>query len=206
MSKIEERMWADLIREPGADQALAVRQPPTVRRRAPRAPLAVGGLILLGAILAAALALTAGTSTTPAYAVTVNTNGSVSVTLNEVLGVSGANEALARLGVRARIAQIEAGCAQIGEQAFPPGHEVHELQERMVETQDVGEGFAGLAWVIHPDAIPQGDTLLITAQLANGGRPVTMHDGKLVSVLASTVGLYRGAAPTCQPPGTVYPG
>jgi hypothetical protein len=205
MSKIEDRLWTDLICEPGADQALAARQPPPVRRRAPRAPLAVGGLVLLGAIFAAALTLTASTSTTPAYPVTVNANGSVSVTLNEVLGVSGANEALARLGVRARIAQIQAGCTQTGEKAFPPGHESHELQERMVETQDVGEGLAGQAWVIHPDAIPQGDTLLITAQLANGGRPVATHDGKPISVLASSVGLYRGAAPTCQPPGTFYP-
>ncbi len=196
----------ELIRDPWAGPALVARQPLPERRRARRAPLADGSLVVLGAIVATALTLTASTGTSPAYAVTVNANGSVSVTLTEVLGVSGANEALARLGVRARIARIEAGCTQTGDKAFSQGHESHELQERMVETQHAGEGFAGLAWVIHPDAIPQGDTLLITAQLANGGRPVATQAGKPIAVLASTIGLYRGPAPTCQPPGTSYPG
>jgi len=208
MTKIEERLWADLIQEPGANRALAAAQP-LRRRRSPRraAPLAAGALVLFAAIVAAAITLTAGTSTTPAYAVTVNPDGSVSVTLTEVLGVGGANEALERLGVRARIAHIQAGCTQTGEKARPvPGGAAHEQQEQIVEPQKDGEGLAGINMIIHPEAIPPGDTALITAQLDEGGRPVATSHGRPVSAASWTVGLYRGAAPTCQPPGTFYPG
>ncbi len=70
---------------------------------------------------------------------------------------------------------------------------------RMVEPQRT----AGEGWVIHPDAIPQGDTILITAQLANHGRPVIFH-GKAIAAVGSSIGLYRGSAPTCQPPARFY--
>jgi hypothetical protein len=205
MSRIEDRLWTDLVARPGAGSALSARQPLPVRGRSRRTALAATGLALTGLIIAVALA-TGGTETTPAYAVTVNANGSVSVTLNEVLGVSGANEQLTRLGVRARIARVEAGCTQAAENAIPPGDISHEQLPTMVEPQKAGEGLAGLDWVIHPDAIPQGDTVLITAQLANEGRPVATYQGKPVSAVGSSVSLYRGAAPTCRPPGTFYPG
>lgn len=205
MLKIEERLWTNLTAEPGADRTLSARQPTTVRRRPHRGPLAAAALGLTGLIAAVALA-TGGPDTTPAYAVTLNANGSVSVTLNEVLGVSGANEQLARLGVRARIARVEAGCNQAAGNAVTPGVIVHEQISAMVEPQKVAEGLAGLTWVIHPDAIPQGDTLLITAQLADGGRPVATYRGRAISAVASSTSLYRGTAPTCRPPGTFYPG
>lgn len=204
MANIEDKLWTRLIATPDADAALATRQPPSVRRRSPRAPLAAGGVAIAGLIVAAALT-TGGTGTTPAYAVTVNPNGLVSVTLNEVLGVSGANEQLKRLGVRARIAKIEAGCAATGD-VVAPGDPSHEQISRMVEPQKIAKGLAGLDWVIHPEAIPPGDTLLITAQLANEGRPVAKYHGKEITAVASGSSLYRGAAPACQPPGTFYPG
>ena len=204
MANIEDKLWTGLTATPEAETALTTRQPPSVRRRAPRAPLATGGMAIAGVIAAVALT-TGGSGTTPAYAVTVNPNGSVSVTLNEVLGVSGANEQLERLGVRARIAKIEAGCAETGD-AIAPGDPADQQIPRMVEPQKVAEGLAGLDWVIHPEAIPPGDTLLITAQLANEGRPVAKYHGKEITAVASGTGLYRGAAPTCQPPGTFYPG
>ncbi len=207
MTTIEDRLWADLIQEPGADWALATAQPLRRPRSPRRAPLAAGAFVLFAAIVAAAITLTASTSTTPAYAVTLNPDGSVSVTLTEVLGVRGANEALARLGVRARIAHIEAGCTQTGVKArLAPGGAAHEQQEQIVEPQKDGEGLAGINMIIHPDAIPPGDTALITAQLDDSGRPVATSHGKPVSAASWTVGLYRGAAPTCQRPGTFYPG
>lgn len=205
MANIEDKLWTGLIAAPEAETALATRQPLSVRRRSPRAPLVVVGVAIAGLI--AAVALTSGeTGTTPAYAVTVNPNGSVSVTLNEVLGVGGANEQLERLGVRARIARVEAGCTQAADNAIPPGDVSHEQIPAMVEPQKVSEGLAGLGWVIHPDAIPQGDTLLITAQLTDGGRPVATYRGKAISAVGSSMGLYRGAPPTCRPPAMFYPG
>jgi hypothetical protein len=190
MSKIEDRLWMDLIREPEAGRALAASQPSPERARS-RGPLAVGCVVLLAAIIALVVALTATTSTPPAYAVTVNNDGSVALTLNEVIGVRGANEALARLGVRARVAQIEAGCTQGGEIDHFHGRQLY------VEPQKgVGRGFAGINLIIHANAIPRGDTVLITAEL---NRPVNYH-GQAVLSASSTSGLYRGAAPTCRPP------
>jgi hypothetical protein len=191
MSTIEQKLWMDLMREPGAARALGARQPPAALRRPRRPQLLAGGAALTAAILAAVLTLKAGSGTTPAYAVAVNPDGSVSLKLNEVLGVRGANEALSRLGVRARVAQIETGCTQTGEidRPHPP--------ELLVEPRKRGgKGFAGIDLVIRADAIPRGDTLLITAQLDG---PVNYH-GKAISSVSSTWGLYRGAAPTCRAP------
>jgi hypothetical protein len=192
MSKIEDRLWTDLLDEPEADRALAARQPSGRRKPARRAPLAVGGLVLVGALLAAVLMLTGGTSTIPAYAVALNHNGSVTLTLNEVLGVKGANEALERLGVRVRIARVEAGCTATAEAIHGPGEPTSEQLQTMVEPLRTGEG----AWIIHPDKIPQGDTILITAQL---GKPVIFH-GKAVTGVGSSIGLYHGTPPTCIRP------
>ncbi len=205
MSTIEDRLWTDLLGEAEADRALAARQPPPRRRSLRGIRLAVGSAIILGVTIA--LALTGGTSTTPAYGVAVNADGSVTLTLNEVIGVSGANEALERLGVRARIARIESGCIQTAEPIHgPPGEQSNQQLQQMVESQKAGEGLSGLEWVIHPHAIPPGDTVLITAQLANEGRPVATYHGKAISAVGSSLGLYRGAAPTCQPPAETYAG
>jgi hypothetical protein len=206
MSTIEEKLWTRLTEDSDSDRALAVHQRPPQRNRSRRVSVAVGAASLTGVTLALVLALTGSSNTTSAYAVTVNPDGSVSVTLTEVLGVSGANEALARLGVRARIAQIEAGCTQTGARVrWTPGN-AHEQQEQIVEPQKDGEGLAGINMIIHPTAIPTGDTALIAAQLDPSTPPVPASHGKPVSSASWTVGLYRGVAPTCQPPATIYPG
>jgi hypothetical protein len=200
MSKIEDRLWADLGREPGAELTLAVRQPPSDRRRSSRTSLAAGGaLALIGAILAA-LFVTAGTRNTPAYAVTMNGDGSVTLTLNEVLGVSGANEQLARLGVRAVVAKMEPGCTATGEVV-----ESASSQQHIVEPEKQGEGVGGLRVVIHPNAIPSGDTVQISVQYANDGKPVATIGGQAVYGFAGSWGIYRGRAPMCRPPESSLP-
>jgi hypothetical protein len=204
MSTIEDRLWMDLICEPEADAALRARQPSAAHRRPGRGPLAAGGLVLLGATLAVVLTLKASTGTPPAYAVAVNRDGSVRLTLNQVFGVRGANEALAKLGVRARVAQIEAGCTQTGE--IDRSHDKRLLVEPRktpaggtsiaAQLRRPGGAFAGVDLIIHADAIPQGDTLLIAAQL----NPAVRYQGRAIPSAATSWGLYRGAAPTCDPP------
>lgn len=135
MSKLEDRLWSDLLGEPEADRALAATQPAGRRKPARRAPLAVGGLVFVGGLLAAALMLTGGSSTTPAYAVALNPDGSVTLTLNEVLGVAGANEGLEKLGVRVRIARPEAGCTATAEPIHGPGEPSAQQLMSMVEPQ-----------------------------------------------------------------------
>jgi hypothetical protein len=192
MSQIENTLWADLMREPGADVTLAVRQPPARPRRSSRASLAAGGGAALIAAILAVLLLTAGTHTTPAYAVALNGDGSVTLTLNELLGVSGANEELSKLGIPVVIARVEPGCTATGEaiESSPP----HEI----VEATRVGNGFGGLRWIIRPGAIPPGDTVQVSAQYTNDGKSEPVG-------VAGAWGLFRGRAPNCRAPESGAP-
>jgi hypothetical protein len=206
MSKIEDRLWADLIGEPEAEGALCARMSPATKRRASRAPFAAGGLAVAGATVAVVLALTAGGNTTPAYAVSVNPDGTVSLTVDEIIGVQGANEALTKLGVRARVAEIEPGCSQTGEidrdQENEPLVEPHKIagDAGTIESQlqRRGGAFAGISMIIHADQIPEGDTVVISAEL---DKPIN-YQGKAISAAGFSFGLYRGAGPTCHRPLT----
>ena len=196
MSKIEQKLWMDLMHESEAARALAARQPPAVPWRPSRSQLLAAAVALIAGVLAVALTLASGTRTTSAYALTANPDGSVRLTVSEVVGVRGANEALTKQGVRARIAQLEAGCTQAGE--LDRSHDSALLVE---PHKGAGKGFAGIDLVIRATAIPQGDTLLITAQL---NPPVDYH-GTATSSVSTSWGLYRGAAPTCRPPLEHHP-
>lgn len=73
------------------------------QRRLGRPRILIGGTAA-AAMLAVALALLLGTSaTTPAFAVTDHHNGTVTVKLLKLSGITGANRRLAALGIRAKI-------------------------------------------------------------------------------------------------------
>jgi hypothetical protein len=199
MTNFEDQLWSELT--------LAQRTMPhedgrssyqARRRRAPRGRLAAAGVIALGgAAVAVAFSVAAGPTAPAALAVVQNPDGSITLTLNEIVGVSTANRDLANLGVRVRLARVEAGCTATGE-LIPPASYGHQRQEEMVESQSSSSGeLSSLVWTIHPSAIPSGDTLLIAAQVIAGSS---------VPAVASTTSLYRGAAPVCQSPGENYPG
>ncbi len=204
MSSFEDRLWSELVREHGETLALAGARRSPRPRRSWRAPLAAGGVVLTAAIVAGALLLTASTSP-PAYAVVVNPDGSVTLTIDELIGVKAANAQLARLGVRVRVAVVEAGCAAKGVHArfpalLPFGMQREPVEERrMVRPVKTRPGFGGIGMVIRPGAIPPGDTLLLTARRLSTGR----HAGAPVHAVGLTMGLYRGPAPACVPRGAI---
>jgi hypothetical protein len=129
------------------------RTRPALRRRLPArlrlAPLrllvgATGGI----AALAAGLAVLLGsTVTSPAFAVTRNPNGTITVHLMRVAGIAGANRTLASFGVRARIVSAVDLAAYVASvrpcQAKPVG---------MVRTI-----------TINPAAIPHRQVILLAA-------------------------------------------
>jgi len=171
------------------------------RRRLSRGPLTIAGVALLAAAVAVVLSLTAASTsvTQQAFAVTRNADGSVTLTLSELTGIDGANRALAALGVRARIARRETGCTNRGVPIGTAG--VAGGLPGMVEPQRFGEGLNGALWTIHPGAIPAGDTLLLTGELLNGGRPIVSSHGHYIRAFVGAVGLYRDPAPVCERPG-----
>jgi hypothetical protein len=201
MSDFEDGLWSELVSEHGTQLLRMGPRPRAEHRRSWSAPLAAGGVALTGAILAAVLIFTASTSP-PAYALVVNPDGSVTLTINELIGVTGANAQLARLGVRARVVQFNEQCAAKGHfirvQLRPP----RGLLPVEPELLPRGSGpFGRLRMVIHPSAIPQGDLLVLRVRAID--RTVThavdrAHDGAHVKGLAMSTGLYRGSVPACE--------
>lgn len=184
MTRFEDNLWRELEDTYGGE--LSQAEGPLPARPALRRPAIAGaGLGVVGAGAAAVLILTAAGST-PAFAVTPQRDGSVSVVIRRIDGIPGANRRLAELGIRARAVRVADGC-----QAVSPGA----LTQVAVATL-VRRG--GTAWVgrtpdtirtqIRPAQIPSGRTLVIPA-LRTGAR-VRLVRGHAV----------RGAVPACLSP------
>lgn len=103
MSEFEDNLWLSVVREHG--DALA-RTGRTVHkhRRAPRPQLLAGSTVGLAAMATAAALLLGASTSSPAFAVTRNGDGTVTVNLMKLSGIAGANKRLAAMGVRAQIA------------------------------------------------------------------------------------------------------
>lgn len=210
MSSFEDRLWSELARDHGKPLASAHgRARPTRRRPARPVLVAGGGALALTAAAVATLVLTAST-TAPAYAVVVNRDGSVTLTLKELLGTRAANARLARLGVRVRIVAREPGCtakaelAPLGIGALRQHTERQHLEsiplaegalvQQVARPQTHNTAVDLLAIRIHPNAIPPGDTVVFTARLVDRS-----HGDGSSHALGMSVGLYRDPAPTCLP-------
>lgn len=192
MSEFQERLWSELVREhasaltcpAGAD----LWQPlPIIERRHParlswpaRRPRQLAGAF--AAIVALAIAVTVATTLTSspssaAYAVTQHPDGTVTVSLSEIAGVTGANAQLAKLGVPVRVAPVKVGC--------PPATSITPIPPSLWGTIAHGEGQGILT---RPALIPPGTTLVLAARQVGAG-------------VFFTYALYRGAPPTCVAPG-----
>jgi hypothetical protein len=102
MSEFEDNLWLSVVREHGDELARTGR---TVHkhRRAPRPQLLAGSTVGLAAMATAAALLLGASTSSPAFAVTRNPDGTVTVDLMKPSGIAGANERLAAMGVRAQI-------------------------------------------------------------------------------------------------------
>jgi hypothetical protein len=191
MSRFEDRLLTYLIAEHGD----ALGEAPPLQLALPRGRLRVRPV--LGAIalaVAAALAVLvialSGGRGTPAYAVEVHSDGTVVLTLNDILGAPGANSTLEALGVRVRVIPVHEGCkapAHVDIRADASGI------VRLISNSG-SKVSGGTVWTIRARLIPRGDVLGLTAQRGPHGSGVT----------GSTEALYRGAAPTCARPSTFH--
>jgi hypothetical protein len=103
MSEFEDNLWLDVVREHG-DELARVARPVRTRKRAIRPRLLAGTTVGAAAIAIAAASLLGASTSPPAFAVTRNPDGTVTVSLRQLSGIAGANEKLAAMGVPARIA------------------------------------------------------------------------------------------------------
>jgi hypothetical protein len=101
MTKFADHLWSDLAREHRATLAHADRPQPS-RARLLRRPRVLAGSLLGLAGVGTALVLTlAGSS--PAYAVTTNSDGSVLVTINQTSALPQANAKLTAMGIHEQV-------------------------------------------------------------------------------------------------------
>ncbi len=102
MSEFEDNLWLAVVREHGHELTRATQ---TVRahRHASRPQLLAGTTMGLAAIATTTTLLLSASSSSPAFAVTRNPNGTVTVNLRKASGIASANDRLAAMGVRAQI-------------------------------------------------------------------------------------------------------
>ncbi len=162
MSKFEDHLWREFVREHG--NALAQMSTPTAKHIW-RGPRLVAGTSLGLAGVGAAVALVLGaTSTSPAFAVTRNHDGTVTISIERASGIAGANAKLHQLGVRAKVMQqVPAGyrctstVAQQGQGAPESSRQLRSIP------------IANAHWTIDPRKVPVGQTLALTPPPAPAG-------------------------------------
>lgn len=147
--------------------------------------LAFGGAALAAAAIAAAIAIPS--RGTPAYAVTANPDGTVSVTVNRIEDPAPANRALQEIGNRMVVMRpsAEDDCPVADRGILLPLHlaDAFRAEEALEQPQDNGVR-------IRPDYIPS-DAILVLVPVKAGG-------GGVARILRSW---YAAPGPTC----VVYP-
>jgi hypothetical protein len=176
MTKFADQLFDDLMREHG--QALAGARVPAQKRRLATRPVLLaagaGGL----AVAATAGALVAGGGT-PAYALTKNGDGTLSLAVYQESGIAGANAKLRDLGDgQVIVVPAEAGCPSISSlpaSAVPPAGRI------ATQTSGPAPG-KGSSVTVNASGIPAGDILVVAVDVNPNG--TTEGAAKLTSAPA----------------------
>jgi len=127
MTKFSDQLFDDLMREHGPALANATsrvkpsapaKRPVTARQRVLAAG---GGLAVAGTVAAIAAGTLVAGGGTPAYAVTKNPNGTVTLSIYQKSGFAGANARLRQLDEgQVVVVPVEPGCPTLGSLPAPP--------------------------------------------------------------------------------------
>ena len=148
MSRFEDHLWREVEHEHGHDLEVAKR-PPATHKRA-RTGVLAGSTLGLAGLGTALLLILGATTTSPAFAVTRNHDGTITVWIQRTGGIAGANAKLRQLGIRARVVvDAPVGCTAPSPMA---GHGVPAPPH----------GNATAQWTIDPRQVPVGRTLALT--------------------------------------------
>jgi hypothetical protein len=191
MTKFSDQLLDDLMREHGP--ALAHARPPAYPRRrvtARRTLVAGGGTLVVAGAIAGTLVAGSGT---PAYAVTKNPDGSITLAVYQASGIAGANDRIHRLGdEQVVVVPVKAGCPSIS--SLPkPG--VPARGHRMSTRTGISRNGSV---TVSAQGIPAGDILVVAVETSGH---TSLGAGTLTSA----------PAPSCvsmpaPPPGSVGSG
>jgi hypothetical protein len=160
MTKFSDQLFDDLMREHGPALA-SVRPPAQPKRRITvrRALLAGGGTVAVAAAIAGGLAATSGS---PAYAVTKNPDGTITLAVYQKSGIAGVNARLRQLGDnRVVVVPVEAGCPR------PPAPAVSVRGDRVGAAIGISPGGS---ITVKAQGIPAGDILVVGVQSSGRSR------------------------------------
>ena len=195
MTKFADQLFDDLMREHGS--TLTTTRPPAPRRHVAtrRALLAVGGGGVAVAAAAGALVATAGANgaghgadvaggTTPAYAVTTNPDGTVTLAVYQKDGIAGANARLRELGdSQVYVVPVGAGCPSIS--SLPAPAVSLNGKHLGVQTSVTVGSSAGRSVTVNAKGIPAGDILVVAVETTTTGNTTTsLGAGKLTTAPA----------------------
>ncbi|HTU84862.1 MAG TPA: hypothetical protein VMF57_04765 [Solirubrobacteraceae bacterium] len=163
-----------------AEFARVIRRELTPRRDRVGRGLRIRPRLLAGTTLGVASAgvmltlVLSAAGTSPAFAVTRNHDGTVTVWIQRSAGISGANAKLRELGIRARVStQVPAGCTNA----------IANAPAKTVIVPAPSNAIANARWTIDPRRIPGGHTLVLTA--GNSGSVASAAHPGAESVVAA---------------------
>lgn len=188
MSEFKDRLWRDLVREHGS----RLDQLPGHEgggHRAQRRLLAGGTVGLAGAGTVLALVLSAASSP-PAFAVSRNSDGSVTLIFRQLTAIRQANVRMAQMGIPVRAVAVQADCAPAKSAAtLTAWRNVRAAHAQTLIAR--GNALPALADArIETAKIPPGKVLLLAA---------FRKAGKLNVTAVRTMSV--ATAPGCLPPG-----
>ncbi|MGO9752527.1 MAG: hypothetical protein ACLP8S_26745 [Solirubrobacteraceae bacterium] len=182
MSKFTDRLWRELVREHGADLAQMDSLAPAAHRWRARPRLLAGTSLGAAALATAAAVIFAVASSSPAFAVTRNHDGTYTVQIHSWSAIGAANRALHGMDLRAVVVAVNVSCG--GTMPAPTPQPVPRAMRLQLEAQARPET------VIAPRRIPAGKTLVIGAWRSG-------HQVRVASAAAVT------QVPVCLPPPCV---
>jgi hypothetical protein len=183
MTRFEDQLFDDLMREHGSTLTNARRPAPRRHVATRRALLAVGGGVAAAAA-AGVLVATAGGGATPAYALTAHSNGTITLAVYQKSGIAAANAKLHALGDgQVYVVPAGAGCPSIS--SLPaPAVPLNGKHLGVQSSVSIG-GTAGGSVTVNAKGIPAGDILVVAVETTRTGNTTTsLGAGKLTTAPA----------------------
>ncbi|MBV9795993.1 MAG: hypothetical protein JO016_18865 [Actinobacteria bacterium] len=198
MTKFADDLYDDLLRQHGP--MLADTRPHAATAR----PSAARRVVLAAGTGGVAVAATVGglvaTSGTPAYALTTNQDGTVSLAVYQQPGIAQANAKLTQLGDRVVVVPVRAGCPSITSLRPPAVKPDHPMS---VETRTRDGSIT-----VQAQGIPAGDIMVVGVVTSTHGQAtMSMTAGRLTSGPApSCISLPKGPRPPAGPGSSGHAG